>query len=111
MSTGTSGLSRRVAGENVWLSRSGYSREAVARLPVHEVLPEVLESEEAVGRAMLGELEAAARAKEGDLVIALLGGRGAQAMHRLLGERAKAGDPDGLIGRLRVFTQDALAPL
>jgi hypothetical protein len=41
----------------------------------------------------------------------LLGGRGAQAMHRLLGERARAGDPGGLIARLRVFTQDAIAPL
>jgi hypothetical protein len=29
----------------------------------------------------------------------------------LLGEKARAGDPDGLIARLCVFTQDVLAPL
>jgi 6-phosphogluconolactonase/glucosamine-6-phosphate isomerase/deaminase len=60
---------------------------------------------------MLEELESVARAKSGDVAIALLGGRGAQAMHRLLGQRAREGDPGGLIWRLRVFTQDALAPL
>src|SRR5204863_9934456 len=41
----------------------------------------------------------------------LLGGRGAQALHKLLGVIASAGDPHGLISRLRVFTQDALAPM
>jgi 6-phosphogluconolactonase/glucosamine-6-phosphate isomerase/deaminase len=70
-----------------------------------------LESEEAVGLAMLRELEAAAASKPGDLVVVILGGRGAQALHRRLGERASAGDPYGLIRRLRVFTQDALAPM
>lgn len=43
--------------------------------------------------------------------MAMLGGRGAQALHRLLGARARSGDPGGLIRRLHVFTQDALAPL
>jgi 6-phosphogluconolactonase/glucosamine-6-phosphate isomerase/deaminase len=100
---------RREVGPNLWLDRA--SEDPVDRLAVHELVPEVLESEEAVGRAMLAELESAAGAKSGDLVIILLGGRGAQALHRLLGERARAGDPDGLISRLRVFTQDALAPM
>ena len=100
---------RRAVGENIWLAQAG--APGPGGLPVYEVRPEVLESEEAVGRAMLDELEATAAAKSGDVVIALLGGRGAQALHRLLGERARAGDPGGLVARLRVFTQDALAPL
>jgi 6-phosphogluconolactonase/glucosamine-6-phosphate isomerase/deaminase len=41
----------------------------------------------------------------------LVGGRGGQALHRLLGEMAKTSDHDGLFSRLEVFTQDALAPL
>jgi 6-phosphogluconolactonase/glucosamine-6-phosphate isomerase/deaminase len=79
--------------------------------PVYELVPTVLPSEEAVGEAMLAELEETARQKEGYINIALLGGRGGQALHRLLGERARQGDPDGLIARLNVFTQDALAPM
>jgi 6-phosphogluconolactonase/glucosamine-6-phosphate isomerase/deaminase len=70
-----------------------------------------LPSEEAVGVAMLEELRAVARAKEGDLVIILLGGRGAQALHRLLGRLATSNEKDWLLERLHVFTQDALAPL
>jgi len=70
-----------------------------------------MESEEAVGREMLAEIEAAARSKEGDLTIILLGGRGAQAMHRLIGEQAKTNEVDHLLSRLHVFTQDALAPM
>jgi len=70
-----------------------------------------MKSEEAVGRAMLAEIEAAARSKEGDLTIFLLGGRGAQAMHRLIGEQAKTNELDHLLSRLHVFTQDALAPM
>ncbi len=35
---------------------------------------------------MLFEIEAAAQKKAGDLTIILLGGRGAQAMHRLIGD-------------------------
>jgi 6-phosphogluconolactonase/glucosamine-6-phosphate isomerase/deaminase len=104
-------LSRRQVGSNVWLAQAGDPIAELARFDRHELCPEVLESEEAVGRAMLEELESVARAKSGDVAIALLGGRGAQAMHRLLGQRAREGDPGGLIRRLRVFTQDALAPL
>lgn len=71
----------------------------------------VFASEEEVGRAMLAELEASARAKAGDLAIVLLGGRGAQAFHRQLGELARTSRLDPLLARLHVFTQDALAPL
>ena len=70
-----------------------------------------MESEEAVGRAMLAEIETAAQSKAGDLTIILLGGRGAQAMHRLIGEQAKTNEVDHLLSRLHVFTQDALAPM
>lgn len=109
----TEQLARRAAGDNVWLSRaSGEQGQpgALARLPAHDLRPEVLDSEEAVGRAMLAELDQLARDKEGDVSIILLGGRGAQALHRLLGERAAAGG-DELLPRLRVYTQDALAPM
>ena len=72
---------------------------------------EVLETEEAVGRAMFDELVAYAQQKSGDIVIILLGGRGAQAMYRIISELAQTGEIDGLLGRLHVFTQDALAPM
>ncbi len=106
-------LTQRTAGDNVWLSHATDERaslDALAGLAVHGLQPEVLDTEEAVGHAMLAELDALARDKEGDITILLLGGRGAQALHRLLGERAKAGG-DELLPRLRVFTQDALAPM
>lgn len=109
----TAQLTRRVAGDNVWLSHSADERaslDAVASLEARELRPEVLASEQAVGEAMLAELYVVAQDKEGDIVILLLGGRGAQALHRLLGERARRGN-DELISRLRVFTQDALAPM
>jgi hypothetical protein len=108
---------RRAVGDNVWLERAGDRRgatedaELLARLPVFDLRPDVLESEDAVGRVMLLELEAVAAAKPGDVVVVILGGRGAQALHRMLGECARSGDPGGLIGRLRIFTQDALAPM
>jgi 6-phosphogluconolactonase/glucosamine-6-phosphate isomerase/deaminase len=41
----------------------------------------------------------------------LLGGRGAQAMYRLINELSQTGEIDDLLGRLHVFTQDALAPM
>lgn len=106
-------IKRRVVGENVWLARADGDDAslALARAPVHELRPTVINTEEAVGREMLRKLEEAADAKQGDLAIALLGGRGAQSLHRLLGERARAGDPGNLLGRLHVFTQDALAPM
>ena len=41
----------------------------------------------------------------------LLGGRGAQAMYRLINRLAEENEIDELLGRLHVFTQDALAPM
>lgn len=111
--TETERLARRVAGDNIWLSRAADERaslDALAQLEARELRPEVLDTEQAVGEAMLAELEQVARDKEGDIVILLLGGRGAQALHRLFGERAQRGG-DTLLPRLRVFTQDALAPM
>lgn len=104
-------LVRRVVGENTWLRRGDMKPEHVlAECKAGVVEPEVLPTEAAVGEAMLAELEATAASKSGDVVILLLGGRGGQALHRLLGERARRGS-DALIQRLRVFTQDALAPM
>src|SRR5437764_14524519 len=105
-------ISRRVAGQNVWL---GYKVEDaennLARLPVRAINPEVLETEEAVGRAQLEEIRQAASRREGDLVIILLGGRGAQGLYHILGQLAQTSEADELLGRLHVFTQAALAPM
>ena len=63
-------IRRRVVGNNVWLSDSQpHARGQLARLPAHGLNYEVTESEEAVGREMLAEIEAAAQSKEGDLTI------------------------------------------
>ena len=102
-------LSRRTVGNNVWLRPSG-SRDN-AQLKVRDLKYEVLESEAAVGRAQFEEIQLAAENKEGDLVVILLGGRGAQALYRLLGELAQKDSIDRLLSRLHVFTQDALAPM
>ena len=96
---------------NIWLSHDATAPEYVAQLPVKELEYEVLPSEEAVGRAMLDEIKKAVEAKEGSLVMVLVGGRGGQALHRLLGAMAKTNEHDELFSRLHVFTQDALAPL
>jgi 6-phosphogluconolactonase/glucosamine-6-phosphate isomerase/deaminase len=72
---------------------------------------EVLPDEDAVGQAMFQEIAEAVNSKQGDLAIAILGGRGAQALHRLLGEKAKTAEIDGLLSRMHIFTQDALAPM
>ncbi len=110
-STVSENLTRRVVGRNVWLRPQRASAEDAAQLQVQELKYEVIESEEAVGRAQFEEIQQAARNKEGDLVIILLGGRGAQALYRLLGEMARTDEIDHLLRRLHVFTQDALAPL
>ena len=102
-------ITRRQVGNNVWLSDA--QADPNAQPPAHALNYEVLESEEAVGREMLAEIETAAQSKAGDLTIILLGGRGAQAMHRLIGEKAKTNEIDHLLSRLHVFTQDALAPM
>ena len=80
-------------------------------LDQYSIKPEVVQTEAEVGRAQLEEIQQAAAAKTGDLVIILLGGRGAQAMYRLVAEMARTSALDSLLARLHVFTQDALAPL
>ncbi|HSQ23431.1 MAG TPA: hypothetical protein VLN44_03445 [Pyrinomonadaceae bacterium] len=83
----------------------------MSNLRTNRIEPEVLETEELVGQAQLDEIKRAVAAKSGDLVLILLGGRGAQAMYRLVGELAQTSALDDVLGRLHVFTQDALAPL
>lgn len=101
---------RRAAGENVWLGRN-VTAEAALRGPARPIAYEVLPTEEAVGAAQWEEIGRAAREKEGDLVIILLGGRGAQAMYKQAARIARTDEADELLGRLHVFTQDALAPM
>jgi len=102
---------RRTVGLNVWLAHELRENDYLAKLPARDIAYEVLPSEDAVGRAMLEEIESAAAAKDGPLVLVILGGRGGQALHRLLGAMAKTSDHDALFSRLHVFTQDALAPM
>jgi 6-phosphogluconolactonase/glucosamine-6-phosphate isomerase/deaminase len=105
-------IGRRVVDGNVWLGHTGRNEtEGLAALAPQALKYEVMPSEEAVGEAMLDEIEVAARAKEGSLVVIILGGRGAQALHRLLGNFARSDEKDWLLKRLHIFTQDALAPL
>ena len=112
VTTATEKISRRVVANNIWFSDAATNaREQLARLAVHGIDCEALESEEAVGRAMLDEIETAAREKEGDLTVVIVGGRGGQALHRLLGEKAMTNEIDHLLNRLNIFTQDALAPI
>ena len=109
---GVQTLARRAARSNVWLHQTGTLAETqLGRLSQNQIVPEVLQTEEAVGRAMVMEIEEAARSRTGDLVVVILGGRGGQAMHRLLGDMARTSAADHLLARLRIFTQDALAPL
>jgi 6-phosphogluconolactonase/glucosamine-6-phosphate isomerase/deaminase len=102
-------IKRRTVGENVWLNRPS-NRDEFSLRP-RKLEYEVLQSEENVARVQFDEIVQAARNKQGPLVIVLLGGRGAQALHRLLGQVAQSRDYDELLGRLHVFTQDALAPM
>lgn len=105
-------LVRRNAGGNIWLSHhDSDGASSVAGLPVVDLTPEIIATEEAVGREMLGEVERLAASKEGDLVVILLGGRGAQALHRQWGDIARSTAGDHILSRLHVFTQDALAPM
>jgi 6-phosphogluconolactonase/glucosamine-6-phosphate isomerase/deaminase len=103
---------RHSLGAGFWVRSSKSATESdPSNLPANQINPEVFQSEAEVGRAQLDEIQQAATGKSGDLVIVLLGGRGAQAMHRLIGQLAETSDLDSLLGRLHVFTQDALAPL
>jgi 6-phosphogluconolactonase/glucosamine-6-phosphate isomerase/deaminase len=101
-------ISKRVSGDRTWIS-TGAPTEFRPENRKFEF--EVLENEEAVGQAMFDELVSYAATKEGDISIVLLGGRGAQAMYRIIREQAEAGNIDVLLGRLNVFTQDALGPM
>lgn len=108
MNTQNSQFTRDEDNNNVWLSKK---KDHEFNFTDYGVVPTVLSSEAEVGKAMLNELYSTAASKEGDINIALLGGRGAQELHRLLGELAKSTEQDELLARLNVFTQDALAPL
>lgn len=103
-------ISRRASDRNIWLAYAE-SDDHPLHQPVNQITPEILESEEAIGQAQLDELKQIARSKDSDIVMILLGGRGAQAMYRIVGELAKTTALDDLLGRLHVFTQDALAPM
>ena len=106
-------INRREAGNNIWLGKDDLRVQEIFSAPdVAEYKFEILESEEAIGQAMFEELQTAVAEKNGeDLVMLLLGGRGAQAMYRIIGEKSKTDEIDALLGKLHVFTQDALAPM
>ncbi len=104
-------INRRAIGKNIWLEHSGFGSDELLTLSARKVEPEVFESETAVGQALFDELKAVAAAKTGDITLVLLGGRGAQAMYRLINEKAQTDEIDDLLARLHVFTQDALAPM
>lgn len=104
-------VERRTSGLNIWLRRAAGEGDEPEKRALHALNYQVLDTEEAVGRAMLDEIEAAASEKKGDLTIVILGGRGGQALHRLIGEKANSNELDDLLARLNVFTQDALAPM
>ena len=101
-------VNRRLAGNNVWL---GFPRDNSAAPGIYKYKYNVLESEETVGRAMFEELVAYAAAKTGDITMVLLGGRGSQAMFRVIASLAETNEIDELLGRLNLLTQDALAPM
>ena len=102
-------FNRRVAGDNIWLERAGAGRiSADLKRPFAY---DLLETEEQVGAAMLNELVDYSQGTDRDILVVLLGGRGAQAMYRVINEKAARGELDDLLGRLHVFTQDALAPM
>ena len=101
-------ITARRSGENVWLQLTGADLPT-SSVPAYEY--NVLSDESAVGQAMFDELVSYANSKDGDIVMVLLGGRGAQAMYKVIASKAASGDLDDLLGRLHVFTQDALAPM
>lgn len=101
-------LGRRHSGSNEWITTDVLPPFAKT---VGEFRFTALSTEDAVGEAMFAELAGYADETQGDIVFVLLGGRGAQAMYRSIRERAETGEIDGLLGRMHVFTQDALAPM
>jgi 6-phosphogluconolactonase/glucosamine-6-phosphate isomerase/deaminase len=102
-------IGRRVQAGNIWLEQAGLARPSAK--DAIEFNFNVIETEDAVGRAMFDELIKYSESTGGDIVIVLLGGRGGQAMYRIISELAKTDAIDDLLGRLHVFTQDALAPM
>lgn len=107
-------IERREFGSgNVWLAVDGTQlQDDFTNTSTKAYKYEVLESEEAIGQAMFEELKAEIYAKNGgELVMLLLGGRGAQAMYRILGKKAETDEIDELLAHLHIFTQDALAPM
>ena len=101
-------IARRQVGQNIWLAKSGLEPPTA---PSHLFAYNILDSEQAVGQAMFDELVRYADDNPGPIVIVLLGGRGAQAMYRIIAEKSATDEIDELLGRLHVFTQDALAPM
>lgn len=100
---------KRTESGNTWLRQTD---GAITSAPKNRAFEyDVLPSEEAVGEAMLEELKDYASQNQGDISIVLLGGRGAQAMYKLIHDLAVGSEIDGLLSRLNVFTQDALAPM
>lgn len=104
-------MTRHSSGPNVWLQSRREAIETVSQLPIRDLEYEVVGSENQVGRIQFAEIQQAAGNKDGDLIVILLGGRGAQALYGILGELAQTDEIDRLLSRLHVFTQDALAPL
>lgn len=102
-------MKEKIVNGNSWLGVD--APDALAHFVPRPFDYEVLPDESAVGRAMLQELRDVAQSKTGDVVFIMLGGRGAQALHRQLGALAETDEADDLLARLRVFTQDALAPM
>ncbi len=94
--------------KNIWLA-SG--KTGLGNRKINQINYEVLPNEQAIGQAMFDELQNVVDEKNGDVVMILLGGRGAQALHKLLGTKAETDEIDDLLSKLHVFTQDALAPL
>src|SRR5687768_16736231 len=101
-------IKKRDSGDKIWITSNSLVEFAPENRPFNY---EVLESEEQVGQALFDELASYAAQKDGDISIVLLGGRGGQAMYRIISRLAEAGEIDDLLGRLNVFTQDALAPM
>lgn len=102
-------VDRRVSGNIVWLRLPQAVQTIVASGEPFSYT--ALDSEREVGDAMLDELIAYADEKPGDITVVLLGGRGAQAMYHQIARLAETDEIDDLLGRLHVFTQDALAPM
>lgn len=100
---------RREAGKNIWLGFADKQSKIPSERTKYSY--EILSTEDAVGQAMFDELTDYSKEKSGDIVIILLGGRGAQAMYKIINRLSQTDEIDELLGRLHVFTQDALAPM